>query len=284
MMLLVAMILVVGCRPHQKNQTQEPVNDSINLQKPDDDLRLLLKNLSVSDVNSISMIADQLEQLPPNARISDDLFVDLKQFMTDVIEEFNEHFMDNYADVQQDLWSDKKTERLAELNALLAKNGLELNAAEGNYYAQWQPTYFPKLFDGRISESLTSFLSIQKKEEENGYATDGYLLISYDELADRVLVWEQFLKDYPEAYISDEARQNYNNYLMILMAGIDNSPVQDVDTSQLLPEIKALYLRIIEEHPGTHTAKSLKAYYEYLAQRQFKLNPEVYQYVQQYKI
>ncbi len=284
MMVLVAMILVVGCQPHQKNQKQEPVNHSINLQKPDDDLRLLLKSLSVSDVNSISVIADQLNQLPPNARISDDLFVDLKQFMTNVIEEFNKHFMDNYADVQQDLWAGKKTERLAELNALLAKNGLELNDAEGNYYAQWQPTYFPELFDGRISESLTVFLSIQRHEEDSGYAVDGYLLISYDELADRVLVWEQFLKDYPKTNIADEARQYYNNYLMILMTGIDNSPVQDVNTLQLLPEIKELYLKIIADHSGTHTAKSLKAYYEYLAQHQFKLSPEVYKYVQQYKI
>jgi tetratricopeptide (TPR) repeat protein len=148
--------------------------------------------------------------------------------------------------------------------------GLELFMTEGMYYVDVKFDYFEKLFSGKVSSSLNEFLRIRSIELKQGFSEDAILLISFNELYERVITWEKFLNANPNFFLKQQAQFYYEHYFSTLLTGMDNSRTFNIETKELLPEVKDLYEQIIEQKDTLKTTKIIIDYYELLKINGFK--------------
>jgi hypothetical protein len=148
--------------------------------------------------------------------------------------------------------------------------GIGIFSTEGNYYTDMLPDYLYDNFENRVSDGAKAYLYIRKGELAKGFSEDAGLLISFDELYHRVKQWEKYLHDYPKTVYSNAADDYYSTYLQTLLTGMDNSPVFDMETNVLSPDIKTLYEKAMRQDTSSKTAKIISAYYALLSRHNFK--------------
>jgi hypothetical protein len=52
------------------------------------------------------------------------------------------------------------------------------------------------------------------KDNKENYAVNGGLLITWEELGDRLIEWENFINKFPKSPLIKKAKENYHNYLL----------------------------------------------------------------------
>jgi len=141
--------------------------------------------------------------------------------------------------------------------------GLKLEAAEGFVFPVVDYGKL-KRFDADVNPSMKDYIALLSIESDQKTASDGGLVISWDELANRALTAEQYVKDYPDSPEKAGATQKYIQYATNLFYGLDNTPIFDYDTYKAKPEITELYKKIVSEHPDTATAKLAQQFLDVL--------------------
>ena len=80
----------------------------------------------------------------------------------------------------------------------LNKYGLKLyHAGEGTFAVRTYSNFYYDIFKDYLSDDYKEYLKIIVKESEEPFASDGGVIIPVDELGDRIIVWENFMKKYP---------------------------------------------------------------------------------------
>ncbi|MBB6633607.1 hypothetical protein [Cohnella thailandensis] len=122
-----------------------------------------------------------------------------------------------------------------------------------------------KRFDSYASPAMKDYVALLALESDQKRAADGGLTISWEELANRTLTAERFVKDYPDSPEKAKATERYLLYLTNLLYGLDNTPIFDFDTYKVKPDITELYEKIVSENPDTATAKLAQEFLDVLA-------------------
>jgi hypothetical protein len=148
--------------------------------------------------------------------------------------------------------------------------GVRYLMEEGMSYADAKADYFYNLFKGRISPVMDEFLLINSTEMKEGFTADAGLVISFEQLHKRVVIWEDFQKKHPDFFLKNDVQSSYEIYFYTFLTGIDNTPVFDYDTQKLLPEIKKLFEKIIARKDARKSSKVIANYYAYLKANDFK--------------
>ncbi len=183
------------------------------------------------------------------------------------------------------LMDDKPTpSRVKNFTNNLAACGIGIFQTEGNYYLDMQSGYLYNNFAYRVSDGVKAYLYIRKGEMAAGFTEDAGLLISFDALYGRVKQWEKFLHDYPNTIYSPEAAGHYKAYLETLLTGMDNSPVFDMETGALSPEVKTVYEKAMRQDTSSKTAKLISSYYALLARHNFKQTDSVNVFLKEHKL
>ena len=127
------------------------------------------------------------------------------------------------------------------------------------------PNYYYNIFKDYVTDDYREYLEITSKEKEEPYYTD--VLVSYDKIADRIIVWENFLKKYPNSDLAEKANEECNTYRRIYILGSYNSPTREGgwENSELfyIPENNLKeFNRFIEKYPDSPTVELIKYYLE----------------------
>lgn len=112
-------------------------------------------------------------------------------------------------------------------------------------------------FGERLSSGMKHWIDLLAFESEEAVASDGGLRISWDQLAERTLFAEAFLRQYPQYPEYDDARRIFDKYLNMYLgnSNMPNSPIYDAKSRKLLPEVRASYERAMEQSPDSATAR-----------------------------
>ncbi|MDP4207834.1 MAG: hypothetical protein Q8928_03360 [Bacteroidota bacterium] len=183
---------------------------------------------------------------------------------------FTESLETKYSGVLKKIEKDINDSETKDFKKCLDVCGLTLLMSEGTYYVDVKYDYFYNLFKGKVSPALDVFLKIRSKEMKQGYSEDAGLLISFEELYDRVTTWEDFNIKYPDFFLNGESESYYISYLSTFLTGMDNSRTFDLDNEKLLPELKKLYEKIIERKDARKSSKIISDYYDLLKNNDFK--------------
>jgi len=106
----------------------------------------------------------------------------------------------------------------------------------------------PMWMEGHLAQFITrdwlEFLAMQNRGTESPVALDAMLVISYGELAERVIELEDFLVRNYTFSKRDEVEQDLEWHLKIFLYGIDNSPIAPFDKL----EVRRDYLLAIDRY------------------------------------
>ena len=142
---------------------------------------------------------------------------------------------------------------------LLNNAELELwQIGEGYVDIRTQHDFYYNLFKNYVTPDYREFLYINSEEEKKLYSADAGIGISWKELGDRVLSWENFLKKYPGSELTEDAMSFYKSYQLDYLFGMDNTPTMEHSTTELYPENIAEFKRFIAQNPDSFTTKLAK--------------------------
>ena len=179
--------------------------------------------------------------------------------------EMSEYFYENGNEILNENMRNKsfnKTE-LNEINSkILNKYGLILEyAGEGTYTVGARPDFYYNIFKDYVSDAYKEYLKITADKNEGNFADDAGITITFKELADRIIVWENFMKKYPAAdkdlkkNVKEKVLQYRNAYIL----GLDNTPTMfSGKNPSILEKNNREFDRFVKAYPKSPTTEIIK--------------------------
>ncbi|WP_123902691.1 hypothetical protein [Chryseobacterium elymi] len=178
----------------------------------------------------------------------------LSRLHTDVLDKYV-----NYYDSDSDSY--KFPENIKKLAAQFKKEGLEFREVGEGYTEIWSaPDHYFTVFKNKVTPDYNSYIAQMAIEAKDNYAADAGLIISWKELGERLIFWENFMKKYPESQLLKTVKKDYNNYLHDYLYGMDNTPTYEIADGKLYDENRNEYKRIIKKYPNSYTAKKVQEF------------------------
>lgn len=156
-------------------------------------------------------------------------------------------------------------------------DGFKLETAEG--------TYFPVIDYGAyrqflpaVTPDIAAYFGIMANESDKVAAKDAALVIGWDEVVNRALTAEKFIRDYPQSAKLADVKQFYKRYAIYTFYGANNTPLFQYDTKTIVPEALKNYQRALAKDGDSQYLAQLKTFLDIVAKSGNKLTPEVEQY------
>jgi len=257
---------------YSQHRPKYDLDTAKNISKPHDYINFL-KKLDKDNIYSISTAVQVLSKQKFSTQGFDEIYFQFVEFYYTIIERTYENIIPK---VENKLWDypesldglnpkDIKEKRLRDFINILDKNYCTLCSTEGTYFICERNDALRKIFSDKVSPSISEFLKIRENEMKKQFFEDATLVISFKELAERVVTWEFFLKKYKGEKISDEASGYHKIYRSTLLIGFNNEPTIKYEFPDWKPvglelEVKNAYEYTIEKYPQTNIAALLKEY------------------------
>lgn len=135
-------------------------------------------------------------------------------------------------------------------------------------------------FGKYLSDDYKDYLELIEIELNEPISKEGALIVSWDELGERVILFEKYLEKYPIAENFDQIQDKYYYYMSSYLYGLNNTPVYEYSTGTLLEDVKKSYEGFIEKNPQSQTTIIINGYLGKLMENKWKVeNTEVVNYL-----
>jgi hypothetical protein len=133
---------------------------------------------------------------------------------------------------------------------------------------------------GNLTDASDLYLELSAKyytDRPHGMLADGGLATTWDEFAECMKDWNDFLDMYPNYAASEEASRNYIFAMIVYGTGVDNTPVYDRQTKRLDSELKKSYEKFLGDEGNKKYSfyKDFDALYKAWEDSGFVLTPVV---------
>ena len=251
-LLVFSFLLLTNCN---KSKNEEVKNEKINFSKESYDLfekfasdkketMEKLKSLNKKEANNLY----EEYQVQNNKTLYD-------------IEEALASFLDSiYNDINGENFTDKDW---ADANKILNKYDLELwDIGEGIVTIRELPSLYYDVFKDYVTDDYKEYLKIWAKDNEKLYQADAGLLVSFEEIGERIVTWESFLNQYPDTKLNIKVTALLNSYREDYLLGMDNTPTLDGGYDNIpvtVDEVaKKEYDRFMKKYPNSPTVELIK--------------------------
>ena len=152
-------------------------------------------------------------------------------------------------------------------NKVLNKYDLELwDIGEGMVTIRELPHLYYDVFKEYVTDDYKEYLKIWAKDNEELYQADAGLMISFEEIGERIITWENFLKQYPDTKLNIKVTALLNSYREDYLLGMDNTPTLDGGYDNIpitVDEVaKKEYDRFMKKYPNSPTVELIKYFLE----------------------
>ena len=170
-------------------------------------------------------------------------------------------FLDSiYNDTNGENFTDKDW---ADANKILNKYDLELwDIGEGMVTIRELPNLYYDMFKDYVTDDYKEYLKIWAKDDEKLYQADAGLLVSFEEIGERIITWENFLNQYPNSKLNVKVTALLNSYREDYLLGMENTPTLDGGYDNIpitVDEVaKKEYDRFMKKYPNSPTVELIK--------------------------
>lgn len=140
----------------------------------------------------------------------------------------------------------------------LVENGFELNTGEGMVFPVVDRNRLQAFFGTKVTPAMKAFIAQETAEQNKPAWSDGGIVISMEELADRAAFWEKFNRDNPYFALNEQTKESERWTRLVLVNGADNSPVSNYETNEISEDYKKVWAYIQQKYPDTELAKTTK--------------------------
>ncbi len=152
-----------------------------------------------------------------------------------------------------------------ELCQALEKSGIRFSMKEERILLSVNYQELIDEYGKAVGPALSGLYQLKETEFNQPVSDNAVLMISWSQLAERAYSVEQLIAENKEdQLIRDDAKWMYENYLGIMLMGMNNTPIFDFTTADFSQEADDAYTAFIAGHPDSSTADILREYAKYL--------------------
>lgn len=284
----IILVLIVSCtKPATDNNSQNDsivnhFNDTLAIPQSNPKLakyKSFADTLDKSDLNAALNAIEQFKLIfkNQNSSLCDSGFVYFQGVM-DSIETYQNSKLQNDTIDYSPLWNNQPIpENLKVKQQILIQNGFKLSSTVGMAYIEQDRRFILQKFDSLLTASMKLYLSHIALENEQGFASEGRITISYKQLIDRIVWYEKFIAENQKFVFHTNCLNYKKAYFSYLLSGYENTPLYKDDTKTTISDyyLKAFkYLQIT--YPHTETAKLTKPYYDALISKNHAALNDIY--------
>lgn len=131
-----------------------------------------------------------------------------------------------------------------------------------------------------VEADLKDYIQLRFVESSQIAAKDASLMISWEQVLERALSQEAFLKAYPDSLKWKDVRRLLSNYEFFLLFGVDNTPLFSYQNGIMDPQVKSLYEKTIADpkNKDSQIVTMLSDYRKLLEASGWKVSPQVEQF------
>lgn len=130
--------------------------------------------------------------------------------------------------------------------------------------------HFIDAYSNQISQEITDFANFMVLNSDMPWAMDASISIPIKDLADRVVLGEQFITNYPDSELKDKVLLQFEYYLNALLGGTDNTPLFQFDTYTADFEFIEAYEYLLKAYPELEATKTVENYLSELDEINYK--------------
>lgn len=155
-----------------------------------------------------------------------------------------------------------------EFQKTLLSNGFKLSIAGGATYIEIDRSFISKNFYPMLSPIMKQYLDEIQKENKEGFALDELITISYRQLVDRIVWYDQFVRENPKFVMIDNCRSYQKAYLTYLLTGYGKTSLYgNAQTGEISPYFAKAFKYMMEKYTDSETSILVKPYWEALKQK-----------------
>lgn len=246
-----------------KNDSISKINSEKDLFKPIDTM-CSSKNKTEDYIASLqwykSKTESEIAQNSPeqNVKLYED-YLRIREKYTICLNEKLSKTLEEYVNYYSENGELKLPESIQKQAAELKKGSLKFMEVGEGYTEIWsEPYHYFNLFKNKITPDYQAYIGQLAKENVGLYAADAGLVISWKELGERAIFWENFLKKYPESKLNPKVQEIYSNYLYDYLFGLDNTPTYEFSNNKMYDENRIEFTRMMTTYPSSNVAKKTK--------------------------
>jgi hypothetical protein len=305
-LILIIALIVGGCTEKTSNPSDEvDINKETNeeVKKPSQDEENIQKEEKISKEDEERIMVQYNDLVTKGKPYAILAFIDEKisivaeengDKMIQGLEKLQKQYKNEYTDIlmEDDLvkqnqlhkifgykFDKRKVENIADedLKALVVeilKGGYKFVTLDGYFYPMIDYGALKK-YTPYVSDEMRAYIKVVSTESNHLTWNSADLSISWNELGNRLLQAERYLKKYPESTMKDEIANLYMMYIGAFMNGSENMPLLDSDTNRLNDKILSSYKDLIANHKGSITAEVINEYLGTIEKNDFKIDEKV---------
>jgi hypothetical protein len=261
---------VVSCKKETAVSDIKPVNDSIaKNEAPADqykpiDTACSSENKTEDYITALQWYRTKVDKEiagnspEQNNKVYED-YVKIRDKYTDCFNDSQTEILDKYVDYHTGPDTYNLPDNIKKMAAELNKAGLEFREmGEGFTEIHSLPGYYESVFKNKVTPDYSAYISQMAKDNKENYAINGGLMITWEELGDRLIVWENLMNKYPKSQLIKSITDNYYSYLSDYLLGMDSDLIYDSEEGKIFDDKMEEYNRIIKKYPNSRTAKKTK--------------------------
>ncbi|MDF2524641.1 MAG: hypothetical protein K0R31_2282, partial [Clostridiales bacterium] len=150
----------------------------------------------------------------------------------------------------------------------------KVETAEGTFFPVINYEYYKK-YSTYVNTDIKDYIDIMAVESNKVPAKDAALMIGWDEIINRALIQEKFIKNNASSVKVSDVRQLLKKYFSFMIFGANNTPLFSYETKTIKPEAKTVYLNAVKNNGDSKIIQVLGKYMDLLSKTNYKLNDDV---------
>lgn len=230
--------------------------------KPDAIIEFMDENIAEVSKDNVSIMLEELEK----AQISHLPVLEEKYYGESIQKSLSEIYM---IDFDLDKIYDTEDADLKKLLTETTDMGYKVETAEGMFFPIMNYEYMKK-FSPYALDDMKEYIDIMAVETNKVPAKDGALVIGWDEVIERALAQENFIKMYVSSAKIESMKELQKKYLTFMLFGLNNTPLFSYDTRTMDTEAKEVYIKSVKVNADSELMQLLGKYMEILEKSNYK--------------
>ncbi len=161
-----------------------------------------------------------------------------------------------------------KESDLKEFYLSFSDSGFRLIALEGmlNPIVDY---HFLDTYKTKVSPEISEYGSFMALNSDKPWARDAGIAIPLNDLADRIVIAEKYLSEYPNSEMKEKVISQYKLYLRTFLLGLDNTPLVNYGAKEVDASFIKAYHYFIDTYPEVKATKLVRSYVNDLESTKF---------------